>query len=298
MRHTHLDTFAVTILLVLCVTWGLNQVASKIALATFPPLMQLGLRSAGACLLVVGWCAMTGRGGLARRDGTLFWGLAAGTLFAVEFALIFIGLQWTEASRTALFIYTAPFFVALGARWLLPEERFNTLQWSGLVLSFCGVAVALGVPRVAASPKALLGDVMVLVAGALWGATTLLIKASPLRSTTPEKVLAYQLSVSAVAGLAASFLWGEELGAMSASTVSALAFQTVWVAGITYLVWFWLLSHYPASPLQAGTSMTPLFGIVGAHLLLDEPISASFALSAALVILGLALVNRGGRARA
>jgi drug/metabolite transporter (DMT)-like permease len=296
MRRSHLDAFAIGTLVLLCLTWGLNQVAAKLALPTFPPFVQVGLRSAGACALILGWCAITGRGALAKRDGTLPWGLLAGLFFAVEFSLIFVGLQWTEASRTAVFLYTAPFFVALGARWLLPEERFGGAQWLGLVLSFCGVAVALGVPHSVPSRLAFLGDVMVLLAGVLWAATTLLIKASPLRLATPEKVLIYQLAVSAAAALAASFLAGERLGPMTTLATGSLAFQTVWVAGITYLVWFWLLSRYPASPLQAGTSMTPLFGILGAFLVLDEPISLSFAASAALVVAGLVLVN--GRQRA
>jgi drug/metabolite transporter (DMT)-like permease len=113
-----------------------------------------------------------------------------------------------------------------------------------------------------------------------------------LRLASPEKVLIYQLAVSAVAALAASYVVGEQLGPITGLAVASLAFQTIWVAGITYLVWFWLLSHYPASPLQAGTSMTPLFGILGAFLLLGEPISLSFAGSAFLVVLGLVLVNR------
>src|SRR4051794_29238813 len=272
MHRSHLDAFAITILLVLCLSWGLNQVATKVALSSFPPLLQVGLRSAGACTLVIGWWGFTGRGALTRRDGSLLWGLLAGAFFAVEFALIFVGLQWTDASRTALFMYTAPFFVALGAVWLLPEERLGTGQWAGLILSFCGVALALGVPHAASSPRAYLGDGMVLIAGALWGATTLVIKDSPLRHATPEKILVYQLAVSAVAALILSFLVGEQGGAVTGLAVASLAFQTFWVAGISYLTWFWLLSNYPASPLQASTSMTPLFGILAASIFLGEPI--------------------------
>ena len=292
MRHSHLDAFAIGTLSLLCLTWGLNQVAAKLALASFPPLLQVGWRSTGACALVVSWCAATGRGAVTERDGTLRWGIVAGLLFALEFALIFVGLQWTDAGRTALFIYTAPFFVALGALWFLPEERFSRTQWLGLVLSFCGVAVALGIPHSVPSPKALLGDLLVLIAGALWGATTLVIKASPLRRATPEKVLIYQLAVSAIVALFSSHLSGERLGPITALAAGSLAFQTVWVAGITYLVWFWLLSRYPASPLQAGTALTPLFGIISAFLVLGEPISLSFAGAAILVVVGLLLVNK------
>ena len=128
--------------------------------------------------------------------------------------------------------------------------------------------------------------------GALWGATTLLIKASPLGRAAPEKVLLYQLGVSAVALLAVSYVSGEGHGPLSATAVASMIFQTVWVAGVTYVAWFWLMSAYPASPLQAATSMTPLFGIVCAFLVLGEPISLSFGLAALLVVGGLLLVNK------
>jgi len=292
MRRSHLDATAFSALLVLCLSWGFNQVAAKIAMPSFPPLLQVGLRSAGAFVLVTIWCVASGRGQLARRDQTVVWGLLAGLMFAVEFALIFIGLQWTEASRAALFTYTAPFFVALGALWVLPEERLRPIQWLGLALSFTGVGIALGVSPAAFTSRAAFGDALVLGGGALWGATTLLIKASPLRHAAPEKVLLYQLGVSAGAALAVSHLVGERLGPLNAMAVMSMVFQTVWVAGVTYVAWFWLVSNYPASPLQAGTSMTPLFGIVCAFLVLGEPIRLSFVIAALLVVGGLLLVNR------
>lgn len=283
---------AVALLLLLCLSWGFQQVMVKLAFATFPPIMQMTLRSAGACALVVAWCFATGRGGLFAREGTLRWGLVAGLLFGVEFILIFAGLQWTDASRSAVFIYTAPFFVALGATWLLPEERMGRAQWLGLFASFVGVAIALGVPHVAASSRAWVGDLMVLTGGALWGATTLVIKATPLRQAAPEKVLIYQLAVSAVVGAVAVMVTGERMGPISAVPVGSVLYQTVWVAAFTYVLWFRLLSTYPASPLQAGTSMAPLFGVGAAAAVLGEPISLGFALAVVLVVGGLVLVNR------
>src|SRR5690606_15491527 len=98
---------------------------------------------------------------LFRRDGTLGAGLTVGTLFAIEFLLIYPGLQWTTASRAVVFIYTMPFFVVIGARWLLPGDRFNRSQWLGLLLSFAGMGVAFGVPAPAADPRQWLGDAMI-----------------------------------------------------------------------------------------------------------------------------------------
>src|SRR5262245_64481426 len=106
-------------------------------------------------------------------DGTLAAGILAGVLFALEFLLVFRGLIWTDASRASLFIYSAPFFVVIGSRWLIPGDHFDRWQWLGLLLSFAGIAVAFGVPSPGADARALLGDLMLLAAGAAWGATTL-----------------------------------------------------------------------------------------------------------------------------
>ena len=88
----------------------------------------------------------------ARRHACLP-GLVAGVLFGVEFLLIYRGLLYTTASRAVLFIYLAPFFVVLGARWLLPGDRFGLDAMVGLLLAFVGMVVAFGVPAPASSPR-------------------------------------------------------------------------------------------------------------------------------------------------
>src|SRR5947209_13370309 len=170
-----LDAVAIASILTLCLIWGFNQVAVKLALTDIPPLIQSSIRSAGAALIVLVWMAAR-RVPLFARDATLVPGLAAGALFGIEFLLIYRGLLWTTASRAVLFLYTAPFFVVLGARWFLPGDRFDRAQWGGLALSFAGIVVAFGVPTPAADPREFLGDMMLLAGAAAWGATTLVIK--------------------------------------------------------------------------------------------------------------------------
>src|SRR5262245_43739470 len=184
-------------------------------------------------------------------DGTLAAGILAGVLFALEFLLVFRGLIWTDASRASLFIYTAPFFVVIGSRWLIPGDRFDRWQWLGLLLSFAGIAVAFGVPVPGADAHALLGDLMLLGAGLAWGATTLVIKASALARSSFEKTLFYQLIVSApVLAVCAQLADEHVTGTPSALALGALAYQTLWVVGVTYLAWFALILRYSASRLS------------------------------------------------
>ena len=181
-----LDALAITVMIALCLTWGFNQVAIKIALPDIPPLIQAVIRSIISAILVAGYARFRGIP-LLRRDGTLFAGIAAGILFALEFLLIYRGLLWTTATRAVLFLYLAPFFVVVGSRWFIPGDRFVASQWLGLALSFVGIVIAFGLPTPAADPRQMLGDIMMVGAAAAWGATTVVIKASALSRTSSEK---------------------------------------------------------------------------------------------------------------
>ncbi len=287
-----LDAFAVVVTVGLCLSWGFNNVAIKLAIHDIPPLLQSSLRSIGAALLVAAWTQMRGIA-LFKRDGTLSAGLLAGVLFAFEFLLIYRGLVWTTASRGVLFLYLAPFFVVIGSRWLIPGDHFHLSQWLGLLLSFAGIVVAFGLPTPAADPHQALGDVMFVGAAAAWAATTLIIKASALNRVSAEKTLLYQLVVSAPLLGAGALVFGEHIDALpSPVALGAFAYQTIWVVSVTFAVWFALIVRYSAARLSVFTFLAPLCGVAAGHFVLNEPITPAFALAVALVLSGLLLVNR------
>lgn len=294
-RKPHLDLFAVASLVLCCFLWGLNQVAAKAILAEVPALWQAAIRSAGAALLVFAWASARGIA-LFRRDGTLAAGLFAGALFGAEFLCIFLGLQFTTASRMVVFIYISPFVVALGMPLIARSERLRVWQNAGLALAFAGVAWAFaeGFSRPAAGPSQWVGDGLGVLAGVLWGATTLAIRGSALGGASAEKTLLYQLAVSAVLLLAAAMLWSAlpMPHRLSALAWASLGFQTVVVSFASYLLWFFLIRHYPATRLASFTMLTPVFGLLLGALLLAEPVTPRLLLALAAVAAGIYLVNR------
>jgi drug/metabolite transporter (DMT)-like permease len=290
--HTRpLDVASMALVVLLCLVWGFNQPAIKLAIPDVPPLIQCAIRSSLAIPIVWAWMRWRGLP-LTARDGTLGPGLIAGALFGLEFLLIYRGLLFTTASRAVLFIYLAPFFVVIGARWFLPGDRFSAMQWAGLLLSFAGMVLAFGLPTPAADPRQLLGDIMMVAAAASWAATTLVIKASSLAQVSPEKTLFYQIAVCVpMVGLGA-LLFGERIAAVpSGVALASLAYQTL-VISTTFSAWFALIVKFSASRLSAFTFLTPLFGVAFGHLVLGEPLTPAFALAVALVATGLVLVNR------
>jgi len=282
---------AAALMLMLCLSWGFNQIAVKLALPDIPPMLQATFRSAGALPVLLLIARLRGVR-LFERDGTLGAGLFAGLLFGLEFVLIFRGLKLTSASRAVVFLYTAPFFVALGSYQFL-GERLRASQWGGLGLSFAGVALAIGVPQANVDADVLLGDLMIVGGGALWAATTLVVKATPLLRAPPEKALGYQVALSVpILGLAA-WISGETMTRVPGPlALSLMAYQAFWVVGLTFLIWFSLVKSYSASKLSAFTFITPLFGVIASYFIMHDTLTPVFGAAALLVIAGLYLVNR------
>jgi drug/metabolite transporter (DMT)-like permease len=296
-RTDHLDATAVALLVLCSAIWGVAQVAAKVTLQDLPPLLQGGLRSLGATALLLAWSAWR-RLPLLEADGCGRGGLLAGALFAAEFACIFTGLQYTSASRMAVFIYLAPFVVALGMPLISRHERLGGLQALGLLLAFAGVvwAFAEGFTESAAGPRQWLGDALGIAAAVLWGLTTLTLRASRLASALPEKALLYQLAISGLALLLASALAGEPWPrAIGTTAALALAFQIAVVSFASFLTWFWLVRHYAATRISAYTLLTPVFGLLAGVALLGEPLTARLLGALGAVCAGIALVSRAPR---
>lgn len=295
-RREHLDGRASAILLTCCLLWGVQQVLVKATLPELAPVFQAGLRFAGATALLLLWCRWRGVA-LFQRDGTLGAGLLAGLLFAGEFAAVYLGLAHTTASRLTVFLYTSPFWVALVVPLFVPAERLKPQQWLGLACAFVGVALALreGFSH-SGGGLTWRGDLLGLAAGALWGLTTVTIRATGMTRLTAEKTLLYQVAVSAVTLPLLSLALGEPwVWHWSAFAATSIALQTLVGAFGSYLVWMWLLLHYPATRVSAFVFLTPVFALLAGTLWLGEPLTTSLIAGLALVAVGIVLVNRRTR---
>jgi drug/metabolite transporter (DMT)-like permease len=293
------DALALGTMVILCALWGLQQVAIKLAARDIAPIMQVALRSGLSAVLVAALARVRGER-LGLLGATLWPGLVAGTLFAGEFLFVAEGLRHTTASHMAVFLYTSPVFTALGLHLTLKSERLSPLGWLGIFVSFAGIAIAFGggLWSGGLGGETLLGDLLGVLAGAAWGATTVVVRRSALSEAPAAATLLYQLVVSFVLLLVSALLTGQ-LGRVVLTPValSSLLFQGVVVSFASYLTWFWLLRRYLASRISVFSFMTPLFGVSFGVMLLGEPVTPAFGAGALLVLLGITLVSGAGLVR-
>ena len=153
--------------------------------------------------------------------------------------------------------------------------------------------------RAGRTEASLAGDALALLGAVLWAATTIVIKATPLRRIDPLKVLLYQIGFAALTAPLAAYAFGEAAPThLTTTSVAALFWQGVVVAGVSYALWFWTLTRYAVAQLSAFTFITPLVGVLAGWLVFGETITGGFAIAIVLVMAGLALVNwpHSGRA--
>lgn len=290
MRKQSIDLFGGSLLIGFSVLLGLNQALVKIVNDGFAPLFQVGIRSLAAFPLVLIFALVMKRK-LSVSDGSLPWGILNGLFFSLEFAFLFVALDYTTVARVSLFFYIMPVWVAIGAHFLIPEEPINRNKLLGLGLAIGGVAIALSSDLGAAKPNAWIGDLMALIGGFFWACIALLTRIK-LSGSSSEMNLLYQLAVSAILLTAIAPFIEPAIREPNAAIYGVFAFQVVAIVSIGFVMWFWLLSIYPVSNMASFSLLTPVSGIFFGWFMFDDALTIGFIIALIAVSAGIVIVNK------
>ena len=291
-----LDAKASTIMVGLCMIWGLQQVVLKMAAADISPIMQIAIRSGLSAVLVYPLIQVQ-KGTTLWSKEYLFPGIWIAFLFSAEFFLVAEALRYTTASHTVVLLYTAPIFVALGLHWKLPSERLSLIQWIGIFIAFLGIVVTF-LGRDQSEPlnstmtsTGLFGDFLALLAGVMWALTTISLRLTKLSDAHPTQTLFYQLVGGCVFLLPLAYVLGQAEIHWTALSIGSLVFHTIVVSFVSFMLWFWLLRNYLANRLGVFSFLTPIFGMIFGVIFLNETIELNFIFGTALVMLGVFVVS-------
>lgn len=294
-KRDHIDLFGAVMLTGFSLLLAFNQVVIKVTNGGLQPVFFAGLRSLGAVLCIWLWLRWRGIPRDWGGPGVRLAGYAIGAIFAFEFLCLFIALDLTTVARTSVLFYAMPVWMAIGAHLFVPGDRLTVPRIAGLSLSVAGVALAmLGRNEGVGS---LWGDLAAVGASIGWAAAGLMVKASPLRTIRPEMQLMWQVAVSAPILILLAPLFGDLVRDLQPIHLAGLAFQIVVVVSAGFILWFWLMSLYPASGVASFSFLAPVFGVFLGWWLLDEPVTPALLGALVLVASGIVLVNRPARRR-
>ena len=280
-------------LLAVTLLFAVNQVIVKIVNPGLQPVFFAGLRSALAILFVGGWMWMRGRPPRL-RPAVAGAGLLMGAAFAAEFLFLFLAIDLTTVGKAAVIFYSMPVWFALMAHVGLPGERITPVKAAGLLMAFAGTALAI-LTSLGGGAGSLAGDLCALVAAIGWAATAFLARRAPMRDEGPELQLFWMVLVSAPILLVVSPLFGPLILDLQPGHILWLVVQASVVVTGGFITWLWLFSIYPVSTVASFSFLTPVFSLLLGVVFFQESVSWLLAVGAALVGLGIFLVNRPRR---
>ena len=295
-QKNSIDLFGAIALISLSALMGLNHVVIKVVNSGLNPVFFAGLRSIIAFLFLLIYFRLANIELKFVREAVGI-SLLAGLVFALEFLLLFIALDFTTVSRNSILYYSMPIWAAILSHYLIPDDKLNALKSAGLMIAFTGVAIAIYFSKTSrdGGDIQLLGDLLAILAAILWAILIYLAKATKFKKVEPEMQILWMLGVSGPILLLASIFFGELIRDFEFLHVWGLLFQSIVIAAGCFLVWFWLVSIYPASGVASFSFLSPIFAIFFGWVLLGEILDATFLLAASLVVIGLLCVNKNKR---
>jgi drug/metabolite transporter (DMT)-like permease len=282
---------AAVVLLVLA--WGSTFAAVKVGLDSAPPVLFAGLRSVlGGAVMVVLAFARSGRPSL--RDSWRAYAVLTLLNVVLFFTLQTLAILELPSGLAAVLIYLQPVLTGVLAAPLLGES-LTAGKIIGLLLGFAGiVVVSAGAFRGHAS---LLGVCYAVVGALVWSLGTIAFKRYAGRVDAwwgvglPFLVGGVLLTAGGAAVEGTDVVWSGEF-------VAAFLYASVVGTALSWSLWFWLVSSGEAGRAAAYIFFVPLVSLVIGAAFLGETLGVSLLAGAALVILGVYLVNRRAAAPA
>jgi drug/metabolite transporter (DMT)-like permease len=279
------------VVLLTCLLWGGSIPTIKVSEHDFPPLFMATARIAVATLLLLCY------GRLIREPVMISrvhfgHGALLGLIFGLTMIFLYLGLVFTNADRGTIFYSTKPFWVAVGAHFLIADDRLNLIKVAGLCLALFGVYLTFWSPG-GAGLEGDWGNIMEIGAALFFSATALYTKWLSNREKISHFQTLFAMMLFSIPILMATALFLEWDHPIKFYLKDFLAFsyQSVGAQFLAYVLWFWLIYRFPVSQVASFTFLVPLVGVILSTVFLREPAPPSLWLGLALVTGGIILVN-------
>ncbi len=274
---------------ILCMLFGANAVAVKVAFESFGVFSAAAIRFSSAAIVIALWALLSGKS-FRLQAGQWKHLLVYSVLFTAQLSLFYIGLNRTYASRGTLIINLLPFLILLLAHFFIPGDGITRRKLVGLMFGFGGVVcVLVGTEGLSGSIRS--GDGLVLLATFIWACNTVFLK-RVINTFSPLHIVLYSM----LFGLPFFFMgacWLDEtaIRTLSLRGVSALFYQTFVTASFGFIAWNHLLKTYGAVALHSFVFIMPLVGVVLSGWFLHEPLGPNLWLALICIVVGILVVH-------
>lgn len=271
--------------------WGGNVVALKVGLGTFPPFWSAFWRMLTA-LPVIAWWSRVLSSPLKPVSGEWKGLVALGAVFAVQIAILNLGVNFTSAAYAVVLMNSNPIFTNLVAHFFVPGDKLSRTRALGLAIAFAGICFAfLGEPEARLASRPLLGNALATLTAVIFG-IRMVFTQRLVQRIEPLRAIFWQIAFSTPCFLAAAALVEEPLvGPIHAPPILAILYQGVIVAGGCFVVWVKLLRKTPPGVLSVFAFPTPIFGVIASAFIFSEKLAPELMAGVLAVAAGILIVT-------
>jgi drug/metabolite transporter (DMT)-like permease len=213
-------------------------------------------------------------------------------------ALAYLGLNYTTATNGVILNSFIPVMI-IAMAWIFFRERLGPLQLAGVAVSLCGVLAILsqGSLEVVAAFSLNGGDLFVILSMAMWSLYTILLRRRP----PGLNMLSFLFVLAVVGDLVVLPFWIGEMAlgkyvAWTPTTLAAMLSVALFSSVLAYIFWNQGVEQVGAPVAGLFIHLMPVFGVILAWLFLDERLRVYHVAGIALILTGIALTTRRGRA--
>ena len=273
----------------LCILFGSNTVAVKLAFTGMGVFTTAAVRFAIAASVIYLWARFTGRT-ITLKKGQIYQVLVFSTLFTVQLSLFYLGLSKSNASRGTLLANLLPFFILFLAHFFIPGDRITRRKFLGILLGFAGVVFMFSENK-GGTAGYRTGDLIILLAVIIWSSSTVYLKRI-ISTFMPFQVVLYSTLFSVPIFFLEALLWdGAMVSRLDAPVIGSLLYQSLITASFGFVAWNTLLKKYGAVSLHSFVFIMPIAGVAMGGLVLGEPITVKILAALAFIVSGILVVH-------
>ncbi|MBT8352007.1 MAG: DMT family transporter [Deltaproteobacteria bacterium] len=273
----------------ICILFGSNAVAIKIAFEGVGVFTTAGLRFGMASVAISLWAIATQKP-LKINKKQFYQMLIIGIIFFVQLSLFYFGISKTNASRATLFVNLQPFFLLVLAHYFISGDQISKRKLLGILAGFSGVAFAFMENKGAAADFQT-GDLIVLIAAFIWACNGVYTK-KIIENFEPFHMVLYPMMIATpLFFLEAYVLDSRMIFEINSKVILSLLYQAIVTGSFGFIAWIAMLKKYGAVSLHSFIFIMPIAGVLLGGLVLGEPITVKILLSLALIVSGIFIVN-------
>lgn len=287
--NNELPLSAVIFTVFLCVLFGSNIVAVKIAFSGVGVFTTAAIRFGIASVAIFIWARITGQTMILKK-GQIHQVLIFSLLFTIQLSLFYLGLSKSNASRGTLLANLVPFFILFLAHFFIPGDRITTRKLLGILLGFAGV-VFMFIDENAIEAGLRTGDMIILCGVSIWSCGTVYLKRI-ISTFSPFQVVMYSTMFSVPLFLIEALLWDPTMiFQLNAAVIGAILYQSLITASFGFVAWNTMLKKYGAVALHSFIFVMPIAGVLLGGLLLGEPISGHILAGMICIVAGIVTIH-------